>query len=234
MASNIKPGRGSERVKAWVYAILTPAIDALRSETALLKTGNLSWRAYNRRCEYIRPVSELIDPGHQPILDDLLSEDPTLGARFNEHDLALERLEEAAAQFIHSLVQSPPFQKLVADCLTNYESMRASNPLLPELGDAKRIPVYVAEFIVNNTGPLPQHYTMHAFWESFRSEFTKFKEQASFRATVEAATSLLHLSERLIVALHAIRLNMVREYDIPAAPIEIPRGNSENSATRFR
>ena len=94
MTSDIKPEKGSERVKSWVYAILNPAIESLRRETALLKTGNLSWRAHTKRCEYIRPVDELIDPPSQPILDDFLAEDPTLRDHFNKHDAALARLEE--------------------------------------------------------------------------------------------------------------------------------------------
>src|SRR5258708_39504176 len=89
MSFDIKPGRGSERVKAWVYTILNPVIDSLRRETDLLKSGNLSWRAHSRRLEYIRPLSELIDANQQPHLEDFLAEHPVFGDRFSQHDLAL-------------------------------------------------------------------------------------------------------------------------------------------------
>jgi hypothetical protein len=234
MASSIRPERGSERVKAWVYTILTPLIDALRRETALLKTGNLSWRAYKKRCEYIRPVNELINSAHEPILDDLLSEDSALRARLSEHDSALERLETAASTFAQQLMQASVFEELIAECLSNYATMRASNPLLPELGDASKIPAYVAEFLVNSTETLPQHYTMFTFWESFRLKFTQFKTSSSFHAISYCAESLARISDKLRLDLETMRLNMAREYDIPAAPIELPNEPGENSFRRFR
>jgi hypothetical protein len=209
-------------------------IDALRREAALMKTGNLSWRAYRQRCEFIRPVHELINPAHQPILDDLLSEDPALRARLDEHDSALEELEAAASTFFQGLVQTRHFQELTAECLSNYAAMRASNPQLPELGDASRIPEYVAEFLVNNTETLPQHYTMSLFWESFRPEFMMFKERQSFETVQHYANSLAQISGKLRLDLETMRLNIVREYDIPAAPIELPKGASEGSFSGFR
>jgi hypothetical protein len=89
MAFDVKPGRGSERVKAWVYAILNPVIEALRREIELLRSGNLSWRVHSRRCEYIRPISVLIDWDQQPNLEDFIAEHPTFGSRFGKHDSAL-------------------------------------------------------------------------------------------------------------------------------------------------
>jgi hypothetical protein len=234
MASSTRPERGSERVKAWVYAILTPLIEALRRETSLLKTGNLSWRAYKKRCEYIHPTQELINPSHEPILDDLLSEDSNLRGRLNEHDSALEKLETAASKFAQELTQASAFQGLITECLSKYASMRDLNPLLPDLGDASRIPGYVAEFLVNNTETLPQHYTMFSFWETFRPEFMQFKQRSSFHAISHCTESLTRISDKLRPDLETMRLNMAREYDIPAAPIELPKDPAEGSFRRFR
>jgi hypothetical protein len=229
MASRVKPGRGSERVKAWVYAILNPVIDSLCRETDLLRGGNLSWRAYKKRCEYIHPINELIDTSHRPILDDFLAEDSTVRDRFGEHDSALAKLEEIAGKFFQLLVQSSSFQQQVAECLNGYQSKRASNPVLPELLDMRsRIPEYVAEFIINNAESLPRQYTMYSFWEEYRHQFSQFKRDGTFNAVRDAAGSLWETSERLKRDLESRRLELVREYDIPAAPIYTPQSASED------
>jgi hypothetical protein len=236
MAFDIKPGRGSERVKAWVYAILNPLIDSFRRETELLKTGNLSWRVHSRRCEYIRPVAELIDFEQRPNLEDFLAENPTFGERFDEHDSAVAGIEQAAARFVQGLLQSKLFQEQVAECLSTYESQaRTSNPTYPELvgHTRERAAEYIAEYLVNNTKSLPRHYVHYAFWESFAPEFNRFKERQTFAARDESANKLRNVSGHLRIDLETLRLTLCREFDIPAAPIEPPRGTpAENASLR--
>lgn len=96
------------------------------------------------------------------------------------------------------------------------------------------VPTYVAEFLVNHTETLPQHYTMYAFWEAFRAEFARFKERDSLKPVEDSAASLLQISETLKLDLEAKRRGMVREYDIPAAPMEVPNARPDSTFTRFR
>jgi hypothetical protein len=231
MAHDMKPGRGSERIKAWVYAIINPLIDSFRRETELLKSGNLSWRIHSRRCEYIRPIPEVINPDHEPILDDFLAEYSTFRARFDERDSALGTTEQAATRFVQGLLQGSEFRRQVDVCLRNYESMRATHPTYPELVGhlGERAAEYIAEFLVNNVQSMPRHYAHHAFWEAFRLEFEAFKQRETFTKLTEAANRLRNLSQQLGVDLGSLRLDLCREYDIPAAPIESPRSlSSEN------
>jgi len=233
MAFDIKAGRGSERIKAWVYAIMNPLIDSFRRETELLKNGNLSWRVHSRRCEYIRPVAELIDFDQRPNLEDFLAENPNFHARFDDHDVAVAAVEQAAARFVQGLLQSSPFKKEVAECLRNYESQaRPSNPAYPELIGyvRERAAEYIAEYLVNNIKSLPRHYVHYAFWELFAPEFEQFRQRSTCAATSEAAKKLLKVTEKLSVDVEALRLNLCRQYDIPAAPIEAPRSPAIENA----
>ncbi len=236
MGFDTKPGRGSERIKAWVYAIMNPLIDSFRRETELLKTGNLSWRVHSRRCEYIRPIAELIDFDQRPNLEDFLAENPNFRARFDDHDSAVAAVEQAAARFVHGLLQSSLFKKQVAECLRNYESLaRTSNPTYPELIGyvRERAAEYIAECLVNNTKSLPQHYVHYAFWESFAPEFEPFRKRQAFAATADAAKKLLNVSEQLRTDVESLRLKLCRKYDIPAAPIDPPRSAAtENVLSR--
>lgn len=239
MSFDIKPGRGSERVKAWVYTILNPVIDSLRRETELLRSGNLSWRVHSRRCEYIRPIAELIDSNQQPNLEDFLAEHPTFTDRFTQHDSALAGLEQATTESVQLLLNAPNFQEQVRKSLENYEAMLPFNPTHPDLRDLPgKIAEYIAEFIANNSRSLPRHYTLYAFWKEYAEGFQHYS--AGFVETKHhnvrgKAQELLAISEQLRVDLEALRLTLVREYDIPAAPIEPPRITPlENSLSRLR
>jgi hypothetical protein len=236
MSFDIKPGRGSERVKAWIYTILNPVIDSLRRETELLKIGNLSWRAHSRRCEYIRPTSELIDASQQPNLEDFLAEHPAFGDRFVQHDAALASLEHAATEYVQGLLKASSFQERVNRCLENYDAQLPFNPAYPDLLDRRNeVPEYVAEFIVNNSSSLPRHYAMYSFWKEyakvFQDDFGGFTEAAHDNLT-HKTQELLGISDQLRIDLEALRLTLVREYDIPAAPIEPPRNMLSENALR--
>jgi hypothetical protein len=239
MSFDIKPSRGSERVKAWVYAILNPFIDSLRQQVDLLKVGNLSWRAYSKQCEYIRPISDLIEPNQQPNLDDFLAEHPAFEERFNQHDSALVRLERNLAEYVNRLLKTPAFLQEVARCIENYEARLPFNPSYPDLTKRRdTIPEYIAEFIVNNATTLPRHYAMYSFWkeyaEIFRQDFGDFTEPAHDNLKAETR-ELLGVTEQLRNDLEALRHALVGEYDIPAAPIDPMRtAVSENAAPRPR
>jgi len=71
MGSNVaNPPTHSRHVEAWVWVILNPVMDGLRREVGLLSKGNLSWRSYSRKCEYIRHIREYIDAAQQPNYED--------------------------------------------------------------------------------------------------------------------------------------------------------------------
>jgi len=240
MSFDVKPGRGSERVKAWVYTILNPVIDSLRRETDLLKSGNLSWRVHSKRFEYIRPIAELIDVNQQPNLEDFLAEHPTFGERFNQHDSALAILEKAVTDYVEGLLRASDFREQVRESLDDYESrLREANPTYPDLREPRdKTAEYVAEFLANNSRSLPRHYTLYAFWKEYAAKF-----DAIFRAFAEPTyhgvkgktQELLDISQRLRIDLEALRLALVREYDVPAAPLDPPHSVfQENASRRFR
>jgi hypothetical protein len=214
-------------------------IESLRREIELLKAGNLSWRVHSRRCEYVRPIAELIDANQQPNLEDFLAEHPTFGERFSQHDSALAGVERATTEYVQELLKAPDFQEQVNKCLQNYEALLPFNPTYPDLLELRgKIAEYVAEFLANNSRSLPRHYTLHAFWKEYAVTF-----DAYFRAFAEPThydvrgktRELLGISEQLRADLEALRLTLVREYDIPAAPIDSVRQTpSENASPRLR
>ncbi len=225
---NIYPPRVN-RVQAWVYAILNPVIERVRRELALSENGNVSWRFYSKKCEYIRPIVEYIDENQRPNLEDFLGDslNESFGELIAAHDNAVFAVEAAAATFFAGLMQSNLFKEQVEEALREYKARAYSKPLYPDLDSIKRdLPKYVAEYLINGTDLLPNHYTTHKFWEEFRTtfersaeEFEPYQQRESFRAFRRSVQALKGASLGLLMTLERHRYSLCSMYDIPAAPI---------------
>jgi hypothetical protein len=222
-------------VQAWVYTILNPLIESLRREARLLEKGNLTWRWYSRRCEYIRPIVEYVDSSHGPNYEDFLADEQNagFGGRFEKHDQALAEVESTASQFFSGLMGSDMFQEQVERSLRDYDS-NIAEPGYPSLNSMKAdLPKYIAEYLINRTEILPHHYTAHKFWEGYRlqfglltEEFEGYQQRTSFRAVEKASHALKDLSVQLLEKLENHRLFLCSTFDIPAAPIDPNLGHS--------
>src|SRR5436305_5487053 len=99
-----KPGQHSQRVASWIYTIINPLIEAMRSETWLLAKDNLSWRFYSRKAEHFRRVRDYIEVHYLPIFEDFLAENQEFVPKFEKHDAALQKAEERATAFFDILI----------------------------------------------------------------------------------------------------------------------------------
>jgi hypothetical protein len=212
------PPPHSMRVKAWVYAVLNPAIDSLHREASFLATGNLTWQGDTKRCEYIRPIREYIQYSQWPNYEDFVADTLNLGFRekFEEHDRALSGVESSAVEYADGLMHSEPFQKQVNDSLEQYQLTARANGQYLYLGS---LPRAVAALLVNRIDVLPSHYGTHEFWEIYKSGFKPYREGISFQSVKRAADELKDVSTKLMLDLENHRQLLCRTYDIPAAPI---------------
>lgn len=231
MESNIlvQPPQHSRRVESWVYAILNPLIEDLRREGVLLKKGNLTWRWYSKKCEYLRPINEYVGVSHGPIYEDFVADNrgKEFKGDFENHDKSLAEVEGRASRFFDGLMQSNMFRKQVSSVLTEYESGIGVTQEYPNFERMKAdLPNYIAEYLINRTEILPPHYVTHQFWKKFGSkfersedEFAGYKQRTSFRALKKSSSTLEEVSGRLVQGLEAHRLLLCSTYDIPAAPV---------------
>ncbi len=229
--SNPKPKQHSQRVAAWVYTVLNPIVSGLDREIHFLNQGNLTWRYYSRRCEYIRPVQEYVQNGHWPNYEDFLADNPSFTRKFSVHDEAVGEAELLAGRFYDTLLQSPLFRTEVDNYLKEYEA--AVNPTEPSLYTLEHmkeeLPKYVAEYLINEVKALPPHYTTHKFWEKYSAsfwqkyslEFEPYKGRQSFRLLLSLKRRLAEISAKTKPRLEGHRLFLCRKFDVPAAPIEL-------------
>ena len=235
--TEVKPGKHSQRVAAWIYTVLNPLIEAMRTETHLLEKGNLSWRCHMRRFEHIRPIGEYIDAHYLPNFEDFLADNKQFADRFKSHDDVLARAEATANRFYDILIISTIFNAQVNQSFEQYNAkVDTSHPYSPSLDSMKDdLGKYVAENLVNNVDSLPTHYTIHKFWEMFgkklreaMSDFDPYKERQSFDDLKQSIEKMRETAISLQQELESYRLRLCREFDLPAAQPMPPRNPAEN------
>ena len=210
-----------------MVSVVNPAVDALRREAELLAKGNVSWRYFSKRCEYILPIRQYIEGNYRPNYDDFLADNPRFKKRFEEHDRALLKIEDAASQFAAALMHDSNFKFQVEKALKEYASESAyplhpSEPRPPSLDNMNPgMPETIAEYLINNVESLPRYHMTWSFWEKYRERFVRdfSPRQATKTALPRAVKQLVGISNRLFSDLVRHRLNLCRKHDIPPVPI---------------
>lgn len=217
---------------------MNPLIAALRQEVQLLEKGNLSWRMFSGKCEYIRPVQEYVDQSQLPNLEDFQSDPLNAGIPedFNRHDHAITVVENKASQFFRGLMNSSLFLEQVKESLQHYRANPLDANRLLEEETESDIAHYVAEYLINNTTALPSHYITHKYWEQSRTMFDHvadgfedYRQRQTFRELRQASESLKDISGRLLQRLTNHRRLLCTQFDIPAAPFDPRDSNLPNA-----
>jgi hypothetical protein len=216
-----KPKKHSQRVAAWIYTVINPIVEGLQRELELLDSGNLSWRFYSQRCEFIRPLSEYVDGNQEPNYTDFLAENTKYRQRFQSHDGTLTAVNNSASALFGALISNPQFVAIVESSSVAYEQARQGDPLAPDLSNMQGDNVkYAAEYLINNYRALPSHYSMAKFWSIASDAMHSFRASSGlFGQVQENARILKHESEELVPDLESLRRDFSRRFDLPAAPI---------------
>lgn len=209
-----RPRRGSERVKAWIYSVLNPLMEALRAENTLLSKQNITWRYQTAELEFILPTRDLIQPSARPNYDDLFRSHPGLKSEIGHRDEKVRVLFQAAQDCWKSLTH---FQHEVERLLKQWKE--EGNPYPGGAVPEKEFWLLITEYVMNNLEELPYHYASKAFWSRFRPHFLASRYGSSFSQLEKAIVELKKANESLIETLDQTRSNLCEEYDIPAAPI---------------
>ena len=237
------PPRHSRRVEAWVYSVLNPLLDSIRRELLLLGRGDLTWRAYSKGFEYIKPIKEYFDPSQLPNLEDFLADplNPGFASEFAAHDRAVDETSSRARQFYDGLINTVLFRRQVEEAARKYQA-DPRNALKPLNLGKDDLPHYVAEYLINKTEELPGYYVTHGFWKEKNDqflhpadEFEAYKQRNSFRALQRQVTKLRSTSENLVEHLERHRRDLCTKFDIPAAPIpsNLPRERDRDDVSSY-
>jgi hypothetical protein len=216
-----KPEKHSQRVAAWIWTVINPIVEGLQREVKLLDSGNLSWRFYSQRCEFIRPVGEYVDGNQEPNCSDFLVENPKYSQRFESHDTSLDAVNNSASALFGALIANPQFLIAVESSYQAYEKARQRDPLAPDLSDMRDDKTkYAAEYLINGYRELPSYYSLAKFWKAASDAMHSFSVSSGLFVQVQENARLLKReSERLASDLESLRREFSRRFDLPAAPI---------------
>lgn len=225
--STIREGRegtpkiGPATVRAWFDTVINPLLRILESEGELLRVRNWTWRVQPGALEMLRRIESNLDPEVRDNLEQITEDYSDIRALVDEHDHNVEQLSECCKRLHEVIVQSQDLLGLY-ERATSPDSLSRLGAGLPELFGAYPRETHLgllAQYIVNNTGQLPEYYSPSRLWNFYRDEFIGLLDRPSIRKqqekTVKAGDILSRSVERLLHELKVKRHRLSREHDVP-------------------
>jgi hypothetical protein len=154
-------------------------------------------------------------------LDQLLEFSPNLGTHVKEHDTAVSRLVESC-KALHRAIQESPALREKYEVATSPESLGKLGAAVSDLFGAYPPTDHLAllaQYIVNNTGELPEYYAPARLWNQHRDALLAITGHSSIQpysdALAQAGAAALRSVERLIAILKQRRQELSLEHDVP-------------------
>ena len=222
----LTPRVGPRIVRAWFVTVWNPLIQSLEMELVLIGKRNWTFSFRPPMLELIRPVRRYLDDSGSTNLEQIEQLNVVLSLFLEAHDNAIGRLFDGALALHEALVTSAEFVK-VCDSLLTPERLRelgcgdlgqVFGTFFPESDRYKLL----AQFVVNNLGELPPHYAAAKFWERNREALMNCLDLPGVRehhaSTLQAGSRLADASQKLLIQLKDLRLNLSVLHDVPFAP----------------
>jgi len=214
---------GDRIVWAWFDTVINPLLQGLRREQSLLKVRDWTWRFRRAELEFIRPVHGHLDPLAVENLEQLIMFHPEIGERIEIHDRGQSELCAQCGQLQQIITKKSNLRSLY--------QRRTSQQFLSQLGVSlnRLFGAYhksehvklLAEYVVNNTAPLPDYYTLAPLWNGYKDEFLSVLEAPEVKEqsdrTTDAGEELLRATDLLVESLKRTRSQLSLEHDIPIA-----------------
>lgn len=223
MAKNLRVrGKvGPNIVRAWFDTVFNPLLPALSLEEECLVRKDWTWRFIPGGLEAIRPVRGHLDINARDNLEQFLELHFGVAIRVQVHDKNVEGLSDKCGQLQRRLEQSP-------ELLSMYQRLTTPNALSDIGGSLQQVfgayppehqVALIGQYIVNNTGDLPEYHTTARFWNKHKHEFLAVLRHRSILIhalrTEKAGETLLKSVRLLLRVLKETRLKLSLEYDVP-------------------
>jgi hypothetical protein len=209
---------GRERAKAWIYSVINPLLEALRTQSVFVKRRNWTFRFSSGNLEFIRPLRAYINYQGRPNWEDFISSNPSARERIENHDRQREELRKACNLAWFYLVDLEEFRQKVLTLLNEFRAEEPpANHRVSGLPD-EEFHKLVAERIVNDIGNIAEDYRDYRFWSRFRDDLIKFRRGPSFGQMEQAGLDLSNANDEVAAELARVREELASKLDIPWAP----------------
>ena len=214
-------GPGSELVRTWVTAVITPIIRMMEREQQLLDEQKLRWDDQWDRVEGIEAIRRSYGPSWRDRLEQFERFYPDIRKAIDEHDREAAALQERYQHLFQSIQDSPDLRAL-------YEKAVSPESLVEmgvEMRDVFNFPENVAghlkalaEHTINGEKHLTSIYTTRKLWERYGSEFRDLLSHPPLRGLVDeadvVAKRLLQVVEQLISRLKEVREDLSLRHNV--------------------
>ena len=213
---------GPNIVRAWFDTVINPLLQALKNEQTYLEKGDCTWRFRPGGLEALRSVRAHLDLEAWDNLEQIAQFYRGVKLAADSHDKNVESLSERCALLQQRVQNSPELldiyqrvtmaKSLAGIGYSSLEQVFGAYPPSDHLA-------LLAQYIVNQTGYLPDHYHTARLWNKFRKEFLAVLARPSIRIHMTAADrareKLLFSVKLLLRILKEKRLELSLEHDVP-------------------
>ena len=223
MAKNLRAkGKvGPNIVRAWFDTVLNPLLPALSREEECLVRKDWTWRFIPGGLEAIRPVRGHLDVDARDNLEQFLGLHSGVAFAVQVHDKNVVALSNSCDYLQRRLEQN-------SELFATFKKFTTTEALSDIGGSVQQIfgayppehqVALIAQYIVNNTGDLPEYHTTARFWNRHKHELLAVLRHRSILShasrTEKAGETLLKNVGVLVRVLKETRLKLSLEHDVP-------------------
>jgi hypothetical protein len=211
-------------VRAWFDTVINPLIESLETELVLVRKGNWTWRFRPPSLELVRHARRYLESTAAASLEQICRLVPGTKEIIQSHDDRVDVGFQSAADLHKALTTARTFIGL-CDSLWEPSALAATGihdieEIFGGYVPAERYDL-IAQYMVNNTGQLPDYYATSKFWNRRRTALMEILDQHELRqyydALFQAGQRLTEVTEVLLRRLKDLRRFLSLDQDVPYA-----------------
>lgn len=148
---------------------------------------------YNRQPEYLSPI--VAYPTDRHALEDFLQANPKVEVPLLTREALLEHAVALARAAFDELTARSDFSAAVCEKLAAHNATRLQPDNHGDTWPLEKLPLVVAENVINNLGELPFNRTDRAFWSAFGDTYRAMGVGQAFDSLRSAVRSLTAYDE---------------------------------------
>ena len=212
---------GKNIVRAWFDTVINPLLQSLRIEEEHLERKNWSWQFRPGGLESIRNVRAHLDLEVWDNLEHFLGFYPKIGKAVQTHDEGVSLLTKKCRALQLAIENSSALRTIYRKA-TSPESLSKLGRTLEQLFGSYPLDDHLkllTQYIVNNSGDLPDYYYTAPLWNNHRDEFLAVLNTPLARRHSEETAKAGESLQRYVKLLHRLltetRLHLSLEHDVP-------------------
>ncbi len=208
---------GPNIVRAWFDTVINPLLRGLSRERQFLEKRNWTYRVHTGRLEEIDGIYRLLPMDAPENLVQLGEFFPDTLRFVKAHDAQVDQLRTSCRECAKAIRESQLFQRQFSAMAAKAgDDLSSHFGAYSSLDDRESL---IAEHIVNNRGPLPDHYATHQLWNEYRERFAKVSKDGAVAKAQghckDAGDALLKTIDDFLIFLKTTRSRLSLEKDVP-------------------